>query len=387
MSELDRARLRAAYASFLGAHPGRVLLTGHSHQAWPDVAREAMARCFDDAARLVDDKWGRVFELVDRVGRRVNERLGFDGADPIAFGRSTHELVFRLLSCLAKDARVVTTTGEFHSLHRQLRRLEEDGLRVTWVDAKPRDALADRLLEQIVPGVGLVAVSAVLFEDAYVVPRLGEIIARAAEVGAIPLIDAYHAFNAVELDWGPAKDRAYVTAGGYKYAAFGDGVCFLRFPRETTLRPAYTGWFADFGALEGPRDRPTSYGPGGARFAGATFDPTGLYRADAVLDHWDRFDLGVTALRSLSVQQTSLLCERARALGLEVVSSPDPARRGGFAAVRLPHAAEVVRALRERDVFVDARGDILRMGPAPYLTDAELERGVEAVAAVARQPR
>ena len=206
MSALDRARLRAAYTSFLG----------HSHQAWPDVAREAMGRCFDNAARLVDDKWGPVFELVDRVGRRVNERLGFDGADPIAFGRSTHELVFRLLSCLAKDARVVTTTGEFHSLHRQLRRLEEDGLRVTWVDAKPRDALADRLLEQIVPGVDLVAVSAVLFEDAFIFPRLGEIIARAAEVGAIPLVDAYHAFNVVQLDWGPARDSAFVTAGGGK---------------------------------------------------------------------------------------------------------------------------------------------------------------------------
>ncbi|MBL9028771.1 MAG: hypothetical protein JNL21_41645 [Myxococcales bacterium] len=384
----DRARLREAYASFLGASPGRVLLTGHSHQAWPDVARDATLRAFDDAARLVDDKWARVFEIIDSVGKRINRRLGFDESDPIAFGKSTHELVYRLLTSFPKDARVVTTTGEFHSLYRQLRRLEEDGLRVTWVDAKPREALVDGLLDAIRPGVDVVAVSAVLFEDAFIVPRLGEIVARAAEVGAVPLVDAYHAFNVVELDWGPAREHAYVTAGGYKYAAFGEGVCFLRFPRSSSLRPAYTGWFADFGALEGPRDgRATSYGGGGARFAGATFDPTGFYRADAVLDHWDRFGLDVRALRNISKEQTSLLTEQAFAAGLDVVSARDPARRGGFVGVRVAGAPELVRALRAEDVWVDARGEVLRLGPAPYLTDEELTRGVEALARLDRQSR
>jgi len=101
VSELERpvdlAALRAEYRAFL--RPGRVLLTGHSHQAWPDAAREALVRSFDDAAEHVDDKWERaVFPLVESVGRRVLGRLGFDEADPIAFGRSTHELVVRLLS-------------------------------------------------------------------------------------------------------------------------------------------------------------------------------------------------------------------------------------------------------------------------------------------------
>jgi hypothetical protein len=33
-------------------------------------------------------------------------------------------------------------------------------------------------------------------------------------------------------------------------------------------------------------------------------------------------------------------------------------------------------------VFVDARGDVVRLGPAPYLTDAELDAGVAALAEV-----
>ena len=40
--------------------------------------------------------------------------------------------------------------------------------------------------------------------------------------------------------------------------------------------------------------------------------------------------------------------------------------------------AEIVRKLRERDIFLDARTDRLRFGPAPYLTDEEIDAGVAA---------
>lgn len=386
--DLDHEAFRAAYARFLSSPEaeGRVLLTGHSHQAWPDVARDALLACYDDAARLVDDKWGAVFERVDSVGRRVLARMGFDAGDPIAFGKSTHELVFRLMTCLPlrEGTRIVTTDSEFHSLHRQASRLAEEGVEVAWVPGFPREGLAERLIAAITPATRMVAFSAVMFEDAFVVPRLGEILARAREVGAIALVDAYHAFNVAPLDWGPAsvRDSAFVTAGGYKYGAFGEGVCWLRVPRDCALRPLDTGWFADFAALEGPRSHAVGYGPGGMRFSGATFDPTSIYRAHAVLDHWDRFGLGPAELRAISVAQTTRIIDRLdqHGLGAQIASARDPARRGGFVSVRTSHAEEHTRALRKKGVLVDSRGDLLRLGPAPYLTDGEIDRGVDLVA-------
>jgi kynureninase len=41
----------------------------------------------------------------------------------------------------------------------------------------------------------------------------------------------------------------------------------------------------------------------------------------------------------------------------------------------------VVKALRADGVFVDSRGDLLRLGPAPYLTDEELDHGLARVVA------
>jgi kynureninase len=379
----DLAALRASYSRFLA--DGRVLLTGHSHQAWPDVARDALAASFDDAARFVDDKWDRaVFPRVKAVGEAVLARMGFAPGDAIAFGKSTHELGYRLLSCLPlhERPRIVTTGSEFYSLRRQLARLAEEGAQVEWVPGQPREELAGRLLDALTPGTAMLAMSAVLFEDAFIVPQLGEICAKAVSAGAIVLVDAYHAFNVAPLAWGPAQSRIYVTAGGYKYAGFGEGVCWLRIPEGSALRPVYTGWFSDYGALTGPGGGQVAYGAGGARFAGATFDPTAFYRAHAVLEHWDRHGLTPDRLRAISTRQTRRIIQRldARRLGGAVVSPRDDARRAGFVAVAAPGSAAVVKRLRNEGVLVDARNDVLRLGPAPYLTDDEIDRGVDATA-------
>ena len=59
----------------------RLLLTGHSHQAWPDVARDAQQEAFDDAAELVDDKWERAFAQADEVRAGYRRLLGDPGGE------------------------------------------------------------------------------------------------------------------------------------------------------------------------------------------------------------------------------------------------------------------------------------------------------------------
>jgi kynureninase len=82
----------------------RLLLTGHSHQAWPDVALEGHVEAFEDAARHVDEKWGRAFAKSDQVRAGFRALLG-DPDSEIALGVNTHELVIRLLSALDLNGR------------------------------------------------------------------------------------------------------------------------------------------------------------------------------------------------------------------------------------------------------------------------------------------
>jgi kynureninase len=54
------------------------------------------------------------------------------------------------------------------------------------------------------------------------------------------------------------------------------------------------------------------------------------------------------------------------------------------AASKSRRGADIVSALRARGVFIDARGDILRIGPAPYLDDRQLDNGVAALGEIVK---
>lgn len=364
----------------------RILLTGHSHQAWPDVGFEAQQRAWLDAAEWVDDKWLRAEERAAEVREGYARLLG-DAARNIALGQNTHELLIRWLSALPlRDRRrIITTDAEFHSIRRQLDRLAEDGaLSVVRVSAHPVETLGARLAEAVDRTTACVMASSVLYETAEIVPDLHVAAAACREVGAELLVDAYHHLNVVPFDVrGMGLQDAFVTGGGYKYCQLGEGNAFLRVPSDRHMRPVLTGWFAERGALERPAAGHVTYGPGAEAFAGATYDPTAHYRAGAVFRFHQEQDLTPTRLRDISQRQTSRLRARIVALGLdETVLSVVPmtaARRAGFLALRSSRAADIVRGLRTRGVAADARGTVVRLGPAPYLADEQLDAAVSAL--------
>ncbi|MBX3226246.1 MAG: aminotransferase class V-fold PLP-dependent enzyme [Labilithrix sp.] len=372
---LDAARLRPFYSSFL--QPGRLLLTGHSHQAWPDVAREGLLEAFTLAAAHVDDKWDAVFAAQSELRAHIATRIGAQ-ADEIAFAPNTHELVARFLSALplAKRPHVVTTTGEFHSAFRQLKRLAEEGVSVTFVDALPAATLTERLAAAVTERTSAVLASTVLFETSSVVHGASELVDRAERLGARVLLDAYHAFDVVPFT---VPERAFLVAGGYKYAQWGEGVCFLRVPSGSDLRPVYTGWFAGFADLANRRtDGAVAYAADGAtRFAGSTFDPTSTLRARAVARFFEEQGMTPEALRATSLAQTARILAAARELPRVSIATPvEDADRGGFVALRTPEAGALSKALRADGVFTDARGEMLRFGPAPYLLDDEIDEAL-----------
>ncbi len=371
----------------------RLLLTGHSHQAWPDVGFEAQQRAWLDAAEYLDDKWERAFAMADRV-RRGFAGLLDDSDGAIALGANTHELVVRWLSALplTRRPRLVTTTGEFHTIRRQLDRLAEEGIAVVKVPALPAATLAERLAHAVDDRTAAVLVSAVLYENAHIVPNLAHVLAACRRAGAELLVDAYHALDVVPFSL--RRDRlleACVVGGGYKYCQLGEGNCFLRIPTGCTLRPVITGWFSEFASLQtGDPSGPVTYGPGAARFAGATYDPTSHYRAARVFDFFEEQGLTPELLRQVSQHQVGLLAERFDALDAD----PRLIKRdhvvplselGGFLALESPRAEELRRGLRDRGVAVDHRAHVLRLGPASYLSDTQLGAAVDALESVVRE--
>ena len=370
----------------------RLLLTGHSHQAWPDRGFEGQCQAWRDAATLVDEKWEAAFAKADRVRRGLARWLD-DPDGTIALGENTHELVVKFISGLplGERPRLVATDGEFHTIRRQLDRLEEEGVEVVRVPALPAATVAERMGQAVTEATAAVFVSAVLFRNAHIVPGLGTLSVACRGLGAELLVDIYHAANVVPLSVREAGlEDAYVVGGGYKYCQFGEGNGFLRLPEDCAMRPVVTGWFSEFGTMANAKsDHRVHYGVGPVRFAGGTYDPTSHYRAAEVLDFFDDEGLTPEFLRRVSQHQIGLLSRCFDDLDADpgVIDRDRSVRLdglGGFLALTARRAEELCRVLREHGVMTDYRADVLRLGPAPYLSDAQLTAAMDALGSAVR---
>jgi kynureninase len=364
------------FSSALQHIPAHRHAAAHSHHLRPDVVRHAQNVCSDDVFRLADLKWQKFFEEVYPGARaHVARVLGTGRPESVVFAASTHELLTRLLSCLAAPVRILTSDSEFHSAARQFRRLEEGGLaRLTRVPAEPFASFPERFASAGRAGHDLVFVSHVFFNSGYVVPDLEALVAAVTDPATFVVIDGYHAFLALPVDLRRLRERVFYLAGGYKYAMSGEGACFLHAPEGYGLRPVNTGWFAGFGSLETASGAAVSYPADASRFAGASLAPDGIYRFDAVLTLLSREGVDsatvherVQALQELFLQELSTPALAYEQLLLH-------GARGNFLTWRSPHAAALQQRLAALGVICDHRDDRLRLGFGLYHDPEDMER-------------
>jgi selenocysteine lyase/cysteine desulfurase len=369
--------MKEFYSRFLGASPGRLHFAAHSHHPWPDVTRDAQIEAWDDAARLADLKWDRILGTVTKEAQsHIARILDLPAAEQVAFAPNTHEFVARLLSCFPPGRRikVVTTDSEFLSFSRQMSRLEEEKLvDLVRVPTEPFATFTARFVEAARRADNdLVFFSQVFFNSGFVIPDLDAIV-KAPPHTAMVVIDGYHSFFAVPTSLRTVADRAFFLAGGYKYAQSGEGVCFLAVPRGFALRPLNTGWFAGFGSLESGDSGRVPFSNDGFRLMGATFDPVGLYRFNAVARLFRSSDLAVERIDAHVKRLQALFLDRLdRKSGASVRASDLIAPADGihglghFLTFRQSNAGEIALGLAARNVIVDYRGDRLRFGFGAY---------------------
>jgi selenocysteine lyase/cysteine desulfurase len=378
--------MKEHFARFL-AQPGRLHFAAHSHHPWPDVSLEGQQQAWADAAHFIDDKWDHVFgSVLPEAAGHVAKELGLSSGASLAFAPNTHEFVLRLLSCLPERPRIVATDSEFHSFERQSRRLEEEGVQVERVPTVPSGDVASRLVEacaRVKPQ--LVFVSQVFFNSGAVLQGVEELV-RSLPAETLVVIDGYHGFCAVPTDWAPLQARAFYLAGGYKYAMAGEGVCFLHVPPAfQSLRPRNTGWYAAFGALQEKQVGRVPYAAGGAHFFGSTFDPSGLYRLNAVMQWKERVGLTTAKVRAHAhgLQRRFVAGLRSKKVtAAQLMVGVEDERRGQFLTFRTEEAKAVCQALKAKQVDTDARDDRLRFGFGVYQDEGDVDALLERVNAL-----
>lgn len=374
--------LGSHFRRYLDANTGRLHFAAHSHHPWPDATRAAHLQYWEDSATLADRKWDRIFgEVLPAAQAHVARLLHLSDPKQVAFAPNTHEFVARLYSCFdRKPIRVLASAHEFHSFRRQTRRLQEDGrVELMEIAGPPFESFPARFAAAARSQPwDLVFLSHVFFDSGYVVPELGAIVA-AAPADAAVVIDGYHAFCALPVDFFESHRRAFYMAGGYKYAMSGEGACFLAVPPGNRLRPADTGWFATFETLSGPPGGEVPYNDDGFRFWGATFDPSGLYRFNAAMDWLQSTGTTIAGVHhhALSLQKRfldGLGRERISALPLAALVPSLDIARGNFLTFDLDEAERVHERIKAAGVYIDRRDRRIRFGFGVYHDAHDVDR-------------
>ncbi len=115
----------------------------------------------------------------------------------------------------------------------------------------------------------------------------------------------------------------------------GEGACFAHCPPGYATRPRDTGWFAGFADLEGAAGGKVAYAAGGGRLLGGTFDPTGVYRLNAVQRWLDALGVAVADIHE------HVAALQARFLAAAPTPSSSRGRTSPNAATSSPSASPI----------------------------------------------
>lgn len=371
------------FSQSLSADLDRLHFAAHSHHLWPDASWVGQQQCWTDAAALADGKWDKIMgEVWPEAQGHVARELGTGRPQDIVFAPNTHILLVSLVAAAprqpGKPLRILTSGGEFHSARRQFARWSEGGdVAVTEVAPEPFESFTSRFLDAARRGDhDLIFVSHILFASG----RLFEAVPDLAALGRIDgpwvAIDGYHAFMALPRPiTETAAAAAFYLGGGYKCAMAGEGCAFMRPPPDFGMRPPITGWFAE---LEDLSLSPglVGYAPDAARFMGATFDPSGLYRFNAVRRMLGEHDLDTARISAwvAGLQEQLLAAIEGGPLGdAELLNPLQGGAHARFLAFRSPNAWRWCSELQRQHCITDVRGDVLRVGLGLYHDEQDVE--------------
>lgn len=237
-------------------------------------------------------------------------------------------------------------------------------------------AILDSIDEQTL----LVSVSHVLFRSAYIVD-VQAIIQKAHQVGALVVVDGYHATGIIPVDV-QALDCDFYMSGVLKWMCGGPGGVFLyvRPDHLTTLEPKLTGWMAHQRPFDFEVDDMV-YREDAFRFMNGTAAVPNLHAIQPGIEAIAA--VGVEAIRANSVRQIAYLWELAEAAGFAVNSPKLAHQRGGTLTIDPGHAFEVSRELLSKNIVIDYRkGTGIRVSPHFYNTDAEISLVIEQMQAI-----
>ncbi len=362
---------------------GTTYLVNHSLGAMPARARDKMEEFLNQWATRGVRAWGEGWWDMPVAAGNVLGRLMNAPADSVVMHQNVSVVQSLVASCLDFSGRrnkVVYTDQNFPTVMYVWEGLRKHGARIHTVPTDGIHVDTARLLEAIDEETLIVPISHVTYKSHFL-QDAAAICARAKEVGALVLLDAYQSLGTVPLDV-QALGVDMVCGGSVKWLCGGPGAGYLyvRPDLQEKLEPRITGWAA--------HAAPFAFETGAQRYAKGIRRM--LHGSPAVASFWCAtagyevlLECGVENVRRWSVHLTQRLRAQLLGAGFRIHSPEDPARRGGTLTIGLAEGENgpaFVKALDKNGILVDHRpGAGIRVSPHLYTLEDEIDEFVEAL--------
>lgn len=359
-----------------------VYLISNSLGAVPKKAHDYLERFFLLWAEEGVTAWAKEWwDLSRKVANQVASLLGA-GEDEITMMNNATQSHWVSLSTkfIPQDVRrkkIVMTDHDFPSIIYAVSKISKFmGWEIDMVKSRGRPLInAEEILRRIDETTLFVTTSHVYFKSAYI-QNISQIAAKARQVGALSLVDGYHAPGIIPVNLKELGVDFYI-GGCLKWLCGGPGNAFLYVRPELAenLQPQLTGWLAHKSPFSFVREM--EYTHGSYKFMSGTPPIPCLYTAFAGLNIIKK--IGIHQIRKKSLAQTGLIIGKAKERNFTVFTPEEENRRAGAVSISLPHAFQVKQSLEHKGIKIDFRKgednepDVIRVAPHFYTKDEEID--------------
>ena len=358
---------------YAGQFPVRERLVYLNHAAVAPLckpAADAMKQLAEDCLQfgsLHYDQWMAAYEGLRVAAARL---IGADRSE-IALVKNTSEGIATVAMGLnwRPGDRMVGFREEFPANYFPWKKLEERGVRVTWLSVK--DPL-DRI-DEACRGARLLSISFVQYLSGYraPLPAIGEICRRNH---CIFMVDAIQGLGAFPVDVKASGIHA-LAADGHKWllGPEGCGILYIDQNLQAEVEPVEFGWtnvarYADYAS------RDMALRPDAGRYECGTLNTIGCYGLRAAIEFL--LEIGVGEIAPLVQNLGDRIAAGVTAKGYELFDTRTPPTGAGIVSFRKPglDADDIVRKLRAEGITAAPRAGWVRTSPHFYIRTEEIDR-------------
>ncbi|NUK30498.1 aminotransferase class V-fold PLP-dependent enzyme [Parageobacillus sp. VR-IP] len=370
----------ASYRSLFPVLASKIHLASCSQGAISKTVSEAMEE-YLNSLLTTGVNWSQSIQEVEKAKKGFAKLIGAEPNEIAVLG-SVSDIFSTIATSLSFEKgknRIVTTDMDFPTVGHVWLAQRKFGANVSFIPSQ-QGVIPIEYYERFVTSDTLItSISHICYFNGFKqdIKAIAEIVHRK---GSLLFVDAYQSAGQVPIDV-KKMDIDILAAGTRKYMLGIPGMAFLYMKTELAekWKPRVTGWFGQANHSKFDIHQLTP-APGARRFETGTPSFISAYAATAAICLL--LEIGVENISSYLNELAQFTLDYGQEKGLQVVGPLSADQRGAMTAFYAENAGRIESIMKERNIIVSARNDVIRIAPHFYNTQDEVRRAIDELATV-----